>query len=198
MAPSLHSKTVKKAAKKPTKAKTAKANSSIEDVELRIISGMAERYHVFGLKEVSMTEVLKFAGYAYPTAARFHQTKKSLLSKGELEYLAESKSFSLTEKGLSRAPKSESNIRTNEAFHAHLKESFKSPKAAAILDLLADGSPHDRSTICGQVGYKYQTAPAFAKSLKELRELGLLDSPQKGMIQLTDKAFLPNQRPVYE
>jgi len=188
--------------KSTTKAKksTPKNNGSIEEVEMRIITKMAERYHAFGIVQVPMADVLKFAGYAYSTAPRFHQTKKALLAKGDIEYEQASKSFSLTEQGLARAPQVEgavSKFATNEAFHAHLKESFESPKAAAILDLLQDGRAHERPAICTAIGYKYQTAPAFAKSLKELREVGLLktEGVAKGMMQLSDKAFLANKRP---
>lgn len=194
-APQPNTKTTREAVKKHTKTKGPKTNSSFEDFELRVISGMAKRYHVYGLKQVSMTQVLKFAGYAYPTAPRFHQTKKALIEKGELEYLPESKSFVLTEKGLSRAPHFVTSICTNEEFHTYLKASFETTKAAVIFDLLADGRPRDRSKICALVGYKYHMAPSFAKSLKELRELRLLVSAGTGMIQLTDRAFLPNQRP---
>lgn len=177
--------------------KVSKTNGSLEDVENRILSKMADR-HLFGVTEVSKGEVLKFAGYSFPTARRFIDATKSLKEKGHVEYLANSKTYRLTEAGLERAPSNNGKKRevpkTNEAFHAQLKEQFESPKADVLLDMLADGRVHDRLTVCNEMGYKYQTAQAFAKSLKELKTLGFIDNAGQGKFQLTDKAF-PLGRP---
>lgn len=183
-------------AKKGTGAKAKKGgnNGNIADVEFRILSKMAERY-IFGVTEVSKDEVLKFAGYSFPTARRFIDATKALKEKGHVEYLKESKSYRLTEKGLQQVPSAKRETpKTNEDFHTQLKANFESPKADLILDMLADGLVHDRQTVCNTLGYKYQTAAAFAKSLKELTTLGFLESAGKGKFKLTDKAF-PLGRP---
>ena len=176
------------------KARTSGNNSSIADVETRILEKMAKRYK-FGVTEISKDEVLKFAGYSFPTARRFIDATKSLQEKGHIEYLRESKSYRLTEAGLQQIPNSErENPATNDAFHAQLKVDFESPKAGQLLDILADGRVHDRSAVCTKLGYKYQTASAFAKSLKELTSLGLVEAAGKGKFKLTDRAF-PLGRP---
>lgn len=184
------------AAKKGAVAKSKK-NASVEDVELRILAKMADR-QVFGVNEVSKEEVLKFAGYSFPTAARFIQATKSLKAKGYVEYSKETKSYRLTEVGMNHAPSSNGKPReqpkTNVAFHDQLKEHFESPKAAQMLDLLADGRRHERVKVCNALGYKYTTATAYAKSVKELTTLGFLEGAGRGMFQLTDKAF-PLGRP---
>jgi hypothetical protein len=173
-------------------------NSSVEAVEKRILFSMADRL-VFGVTECSQQDVLVFAGYKYPTAERFHQTKKSLLAKGLIEYTPSTKTYRLTEAGIAEAPvvgvvtKLE-KPQSNEVFHEHLKEHFKEAKAFALFEQLADGRPRERSKVCHDLGYKFQTAQAFAKAVAELKKLGFLESSGRGLFQLTDKAF-PCGRP---
>ena len=199
------------AAKKGTSTKVVKKklsgegrgkSSSIEDVENRILAKMADR-HAFGITEVSKEEFLKFAGYSYPTARRFIDTTRSLTAKGYIEYNSSTKCYFLTALGLENAPASSGGgtkretPKTNDAFHEQLKEQFESPKAFAILRMLADGRIHERLKFCNDLGYKYQTAQAFAKSLTELKTYGFLEPAGKGQFRLTDKAF-PCGRPGEE
>jgi hypothetical protein len=192
------------AAKKCTSAKgkggkSKKMNSSIEDVEKRILSNMANRL-VFGATECSQHDVLSFAGYKYPTAERFHQTKKSLLAKGLVEYTSSTKTYRLTEAGIAQAPAVEAATKvekptSNEMFHKQIKDHyFKEAKAFPLLEKLNDGRPHERLKVCNDLGYKFQTAQAFAKAVAELKNLGFLEPAGSGLFQLTDKAF-PCGRP---
>lgn len=177
----------------PTKAK-AGHNGSVAVVETRILEKMAKR-HSFGVIEVSKDEVLKFAGYSFATARRFIDATKSLQEKGYIEYSRSSKSYRLTEAGLQQVPSAQrEKPKSNTDFHAQLKEDFESPKADQLLDMLADGRVHDRQTVCTTLGYKYQTATAFAKSVKELNTLGFLEAAGRGKFKLTDKVF-PLGRP---
>lgn len=191
--------TAKKGTKAKGKGSTSKQmNSSIEDVEKRILSNMADRLAV-GVTECSQQDVLSFAGYKYPTAGRFHQTKKSLLAKGLIEYTSSTKTYRLTEAGIAEAPAVEAGTKleqpkSNEAFHNHVKEHFKEAKAFPLFEILADGHPHERSKVCHDLGYKFQTAQAFAKAVSELKNLGFLEPAGRGLFQLTDKAF-PCGRP---
>lgn len=183
-------KTVSKAKRRGS---TNKQNGSVDEVEKRIISKMADRL-VFGITDVSQEEVLKFAGYKYPTAQRFHQAKKSLVAKGLVEYISATKSYRLTGAGVEQAPSSDGGMKreapkSNEAFHEQLTGQFTASKAYDLLKMLSDGRPHDRSKVCQDLGYKYQTAPAFAKSVAELKTLGFLEGAGRGLFQLTDKAF---------
>ena len=197
MAPHKTSGNVKKSpAKKAASAKAKTGNNgSVADVESRILEKMAKRYS-FGVIEVSKDEVLKFAGYSFATARRFIDATKSLQEKGHVEYLRSSKSYRLTEVGLQQVPSVQrEKPKSNSDFHAQLKEDFESPKADQLLDMLADGRVHDRQTVCIALGYKYQTATAFAKSVKELNTLGFLEAAGRGKFKLTDKAF-PLGRPT--
>ena len=173
-------------------------NRGIEDVEKRILAGLAERF-AFGITDVPQEDVLSFAGYAYPTAPRFHQAKKSLMAKGLIEY--GNKIYRLTDKGLAQSPASakkgmmgNEQPKSNEEFHQALQEQFKEAKTSELFMMLIDGRPHDRLSTCNTLGYKFQTAPAFAKAVAELKKYKLLETAGKGLFQLTEKAF-PCGRP---
>ena len=194
-----------KAAKKGTKAK-AKTNagaeggaakaSSIEEVELRMLTKMAER-SVFGVTEVSLDELVKFSGYRWSTAPKFSKAKQALVAKGHVVYLKESKSFRITDEGLNAVPNSVKRLdkpTSNESFHEQLKDQFEKPKSFELLQLLSDGRTHNRQKTCNTMGYKYTTAQAYAQAVSELKTLGFLEAAGKGEFRLTDKAF-PCGRP---
>lgn len=189
----------KKAAKKGAMAKAPGRSGghqvSIEDVEQRILTKMADRA-VFGVTEVSLAEVVKFSGYSWPTAAKFIKAKQALVEKGHLEYLKQSKSFLITEDGLKAAPNSRKleKSKTNASFHEQLKDQFGKPKSYEILQMLSDGSDHNRKETCNALGYKYTTAQAYAQAVSELKTLGFLEAAGSGMFRLTNKAF-PCGRP---
>ena len=192
----------KEAKGKPTKAKSTSPDKN-KGVASKI-RGILYEEHDMGVEWVPDAQVVLKSGYSAPDSKGYRIPLKELIQEGHVEKKSESskKFLRLTEEGMAYVREhggdvggAQATALTNADHHQRLKEkivkSGKAPEKAvcAIFDCLAsDSKPRSVDELLEASGYKRADSKPFAKTIKCLKDMKLIEKDGKAYI-MTDKAF---------
>lgn len=166
--------------------------TGLDGPSMRILDALASLEAV-GISPAPREQVAVFSGYSNLSSKGFANSIGTLRTSGYIDYPAPG-TVVLTQTGRAAAPQ-KARPATNAEFHQKLFEMLGGPETR-ILKPLISYYPRamEREHVAAQAGYGNLSSKGFANSIGRLRSLGLIDYPQRGMVQATGLLFLNGGR----
>ena len=111
-----------------------------------------------------------------------------LREKGLIEF--DSKTISLTTKGIANVGDLAKRPTSNEEHHENLIASLQGNKQVQMFRLLVGGQTQDKDDVAKELGYESAKVKAFTNLAGSMKGRGIVEYPTNTTIRLTDTCFV--------